>query len=359
MFQRLLVSCGFVGLVLAGSGAYADLADGAYTIEVSHSGKCLDVAGGQDGASVKQMTCNEKDNQIWDVTHEGSGTYLLKPRHSGKCLDIAVDPARPNEGASKANFADVIQWACHAGPMQSWQLTQVEGSASTFTVKSAFSGKCLDISGHSKEESANLHKYECHGRDNQQFTFIPMVEASTAAAEFQVVEGDYTCPGGWRPATLDEVNANAAAARSTPGLGAWHIARLACGGSQDGSGNEFRNRAEDARELGHTLCIKSSQPEFCEGRGISAKVHEHCSADSQFTEYTQVEHAQMNWPNGWNLPSYVTLAENTGMTVYSETGFAGQSLAVLKSSNLCELKYPDGTAVNDRVKSLKIYYVPK
>lgn len=64
------------------------------------------------------------------------------------------------------------------------------------------------------------------------------------------------CPPGWGLATYAQVNQHTQSACRAPGMGAWHIARIAGGGSQDGSGYSCRNRSHDSRTLGHVLCSK-------------------------------------------------------------------------------------------------------
>lgn len=66
----------------------------------------------------------------------------------------------------------------------------------------------------------------------------------------------------------------------------------------------------------------------------------------------------MNWPTNLNLPSYVTLGPNTGIIVYSGANFTGQKLTITSNTNFCGAKYPDGTTVNDRVRSFQLFYKP-
>jgi hypothetical protein len=186
----------FLGLLIMTPMALAEPKSGIYSIEIGHSGKCLDVSGAtrDNGGNVMQYDCHGGENQLWNIILQKDGNYLLKPTHSNKCLDIAVDPKRPHEGASKENFANVIQWECHGGPMQSWALSPVNGKPNTFTVKSVYSNKCLDISGNSKDNFANLHKYNCHGAPNQQFTLLSNVKLCPVSKSFS--QADYCDEGG-------------------------------------------------------------------------------------------------------------------------------------------------------------------
>lgn len=63
--------------------------------------------------------------------------YQIKARHSGKCLDVA--------GWSAANGAPVIQWDCHGGENQQWTFTPV--GAGYYKIVARHSGKALDVFG--------------------------------------------------------------------------------------------------------------------------------------------------------------------------------------------------------------------
>jgi hypothetical protein len=73
------------------------------------------------------------------------------------------------------------------------------------------------------------------------------------------------CPSGWRHVTLDWVQKNQNEACQAKGMGTWHIARIANGGSQDGSGYKCKSRAKDKRKLGGSLCTKVTSVEAFKG----------------------------------------------------------------------------------------------
>jgi len=89
--------------------------------------------------------------------------YSLVAKHSGKCLDVS--------GVSKDTGANVYQWDCHGGPNQQWTLTDKGDGYYTMTAR--HSGKCLDVSGVSKDNGANIYQWDCHGGPNQQWQLIP------------------------------------------------------------------------------------------------------------------------------------------------------------------------------------------
>ncbi|WP_030248472.1 RICIN domain-containing protein, partial [Streptomyces sp. NRRL S-350] len=67
----------------------------------------------------------------------GSGAVQLVSVNSGKCLDVT--------GASTADGAQIVQWSCGTDkPNQQWTLVPVAGSGAVQLV-SVNSGKCLDV----------------------------------------------------------------------------------------------------------------------------------------------------------------------------------------------------------------------
>jgi hypothetical protein len=82
-----------------------------YQIVVQHTGKCLDVRGvsHSDGAQIQQYKCLGAGqwNQHWRLVETWHGDQFVA-RHSGKCLD--------------RSGWNVVQWSCHDGYWQQWEL---------------------------------------------------------------------------------------------------------------------------------------------------------------------------------------------------------------------------------------------
>lgn len=89
--------------------------------------------------------------------------YQLIAKHSGKCLDVS--------GVSTANGANIIQYDCHGGPNQQWTLTDKGGGYYLAVAK--HSGKCLDVAGVGTGNGTNIIQYDCHSGPNQQWMLIP------------------------------------------------------------------------------------------------------------------------------------------------------------------------------------------
>ena len=64
---------------------------GYYQVMASHSGKCLEVAGGSpsNGATVDQQTCGNSANQQWRIDPLNDGMVRLVARSDGKVVDVA------------------------------------------------------------------------------------------------------------------------------------------------------------------------------------------------------------------------------------------------------------------------------
>jgi hypothetical protein len=84
---------------------------------------------------------------------------LIRARQSGRCLDVT--------GGSTANGANVIQWACHDGSNQRWTLQAV--GAGYYRLVVDHSDKCLDVTGGSTVNGANVIQWTCHNGFNQQW----------------------------------------------------------------------------------------------------------------------------------------------------------------------------------------------
>lgn len=64
----------------------------------------------------------------------GGGLYAIKSVHSGKCMEVG--------GWSKQAGGKIIQWDCHYGKNQLWE---VRTAGSNLRFKNAHSGMYLDV----------------------------------------------------------------------------------------------------------------------------------------------------------------------------------------------------------------------
>lgn len=133
--------------------------------------QCLDLQGGGEanGAPIIQWTCHFLDNQWFAPlrTFDASGnvSIVFINKKSGKCIDL--------NGSGLANGTPIIQWTCHNGANQQWELVLVENDPNTpnddtFLMKNRKSGKCVDLG--STVAGTNAVQWDCHGAAHQQFT---------------------------------------------------------------------------------------------------------------------------------------------------------------------------------------------
>ncbi len=87
--------------------------------------------------------------------------YNIKSAHSGKYLEV--------KDASSDNGANVMQWYNTGNDNQKWLLEKVDGA---FYLKAKHSGKCLDVAGNSTSDGGNIQQWDCHGENNQKWRII-------------------------------------------------------------------------------------------------------------------------------------------------------------------------------------------
>jgi hypothetical protein len=131
-----------------------------------HSGKCLDVsnASTDNGGNVQQWSCAGVPQQHWVIHYVGSWNgrmwHEVRVEHSGKCLDVS--------GASKENGANVQQWDCVNAPQQHWTLNFV--GSNLFELLNENSGKCLDVDNAWTGDGVNVKQWDCAGVPQQHWS---------------------------------------------------------------------------------------------------------------------------------------------------------------------------------------------
>ena len=77
-------------------------------------------------------------------------------KHSGKCMNVS--------GATPADGAQVIQWNCVGAGNDQWTLRP---SQDAYQIVAKHSGKCLDVYGGSTANGAQVIQWGCHSGNNQ------------------------------------------------------------------------------------------------------------------------------------------------------------------------------------------------
>jgi beta-glucanase (GH16 family) len=158
-----------------GGAGGAGGAGGYYVIRAKCSDKALDVANGStaEGANVQQWGYGGGPNQQWSLEDAGGGYYYVRARNSGMLLDVAWGST-----ADGANVAQVRQYA--GSDAQKWKLTAVTSAggaplvAGEYTIRSAQTGKCIDVPGSSTADGAKLQQWTCNGTHAQRFRAIDL-----------------------------------------------------------------------------------------------------------------------------------------------------------------------------------------
>jgi hypothetical protein len=132
------------------------------TVQSLASGKCLDLPGGQtgDGTPVIQYDCHGGANQQWTIDAAGDAGSRIISRMSGKCL--GTDPAAAAGGA-------VVQSPCGSAPAQLWTL---EHAGNGTVLKNAANRLCLDVPGASTANGAKPIAWACNGGSNQTWRYV-------------------------------------------------------------------------------------------------------------------------------------------------------------------------------------------
>jgi hypothetical protein len=139
-----------------GNSADAISTTGPYFLQNVNSGLCLNVSGGSmaNGAKLIQYYCYDNgfpNNQIyknnqWYLDYD-QGVYYIRSASSGLCVNVS--------GASTMDGAQVIQYSCVRTFNNQWVFT------SDRMVENVNSWKCLNVFGGSTAAGGNVIQYTC------------------------------------------------------------------------------------------------------------------------------------------------------------------------------------------------------
>lgn len=113
----------------------------------------------QAGAEVRQWTCVEGSNQLWQVTDLGNGYAEIKNKYSNLCLD--------DYNFGTAPGSEVRQWTCWGGDVQQWQLTDVGGGWTE--IRNKYSNLCLESQA-APTDGTLLSQQTCTGSGVQRWS---------------------------------------------------------------------------------------------------------------------------------------------------------------------------------------------
>lgn len=139
-----------------------------FKITAKHSRKVLDVPGDKaftDNAAIQQANYGNYDNQkflVFPVDDVGK-YFVIASLVSGKVIDIS--------GASVEESTPVVQHSYHGHDNQLFELISIPGESNTFHIRAKHSGKLLNVSGISTADFAKVLQYQSFGGDNEKFIF--------------------------------------------------------------------------------------------------------------------------------------------------------------------------------------------
>jgi hypothetical protein len=174
----VLTAALFVGLATLGfstpaAAATAPVGTGAaQEIRNQYSSLCLDDFGysTQPGAEVRQWSCAETANQLWEVTDLGTGYARIKNKHSDLCLD--------NFNFGTTPGSEVRQWNCNGNAAQQWSIIDAGGGYTQ--IVNRHSALCLDNTNGSQLDGALIQQWTCNGGTAQRWRITdPAVQKIT------------------------------------------------------------------------------------------------------------------------------------------------------------------------------------
>ena len=138
----------------------AKVSGGFYTITNVNSGKVLDARGGstKSGTAVQQFAPNNTIAQKWRIVKESGGFYSIRPASNNKVAVELSDASAPN--------CTKLQLRTYDGSKkQLFKLNQISNKLANgyYVLMNKNSGKALDISSGSVDNSANAQQYTANG----------------------------------------------------------------------------------------------------------------------------------------------------------------------------------------------------
>lgn len=179
-----------------------------------------------------------------------------------------------------------------------------------------------------------------------------LLVSTASLADVKRVVGE-RCPAGYAHVTYQKATAGRAAYCGK--LQAWDIARLAGGGSMDGSGYQCKTRQQDNRQLGHSLC--ESKPAVSGGTGKSLSQAAYVPGSSQYKfGYNSIGSMQISGaPADTGYGRFAMLHDGSAYRLYLPKRNSNDTLYQF-AYNPASARYEYG--FNNSIKVLKIVGMP-
>lgn len=144
----------------------SNIGDSKWIITSYKTGLAMDIRESYklNGGVLQLYSYTEDNNQLWWINLKTADYYEMKSVDTSKCLDVY--------DWSTANLAGVNTWDCHGGNNQQFSFHQISVSnpsmfkqGATYKIRSAKSNKCLQYNGHNQ----NLVQNSCDDDNNKRF----------------------------------------------------------------------------------------------------------------------------------------------------------------------------------------------
>jgi hypothetical protein len=144
------------GFITYGSTADYKIPSGTTTLTINNTSMGGDPAHGIVKEWVAKYQCSAPAAGTPAPAKAQEG--LVKSNHrENYCLDVPR--------ADTANGVQLHAWDCHGGDNQLFTYTDNQ------EIKIRHSGKCLDVASASKDNGGIVHQWDCHGGDNQKWIY--------------------------------------------------------------------------------------------------------------------------------------------------------------------------------------------
>ena len=153
-----------------------EFVDGYYVIRNAKTGKVLDVSGGNPIAptNVQQWAYSKGcANQLWSISANDDGSYRLTNKATGLVLDL--------NGGSTASGTNIQVYLANGTAAQNFSITPAKTLIPSGIVSIAAGSdrsKCLDVSGGSKNDGANVQIYQSNGTLAQKWLATALDDAA-------------------------------------------------------------------------------------------------------------------------------------------------------------------------------------
>lgn len=137
-------------------GSYSNRGDEERILDVANNSSA-------NGTHIITYDRNGGSNQLFTLVASKDGTFTIRSRFTGKCLDL-------NNG-TRATAGDYVnEWSCQDQVTQNWRFTQWPLDPGAMKIVNTSNGLCLDVLGNKTGNGRWVGVYPCSGDINQKWT---------------------------------------------------------------------------------------------------------------------------------------------------------------------------------------------